>query len=44
MSGARISPKVLDRVIDDATMFGIIYTIDDKDDPFDPTDLEQGKP
>lgn len=27
--------KVLDRVMDDPTMFGVIYTIDDKDDPFD---------
>jgi phage terminase large subunit-like protein len=27
--------KVLDRVIEDQSMFGIIYTIDETDDPFD---------
>ena len=36
--------KVLDRVIDDATMFGIIYSIDDKDDPFDPTTWAKANP
>lgn len=36
--------KVLDRVIDDANMFGIIYTIDDKDDPFDPATWAKANP
>ena len=36
--------KVLDRVIDDATMFGIIYTIDDKDDPMDPSTWAKANP
>jgi len=36
--------KVLDRVIDDATMFGIIYSIDDKDDPFDPSTWAKANP
>lgn len=36
--------KVLDRVIDDATMFGIIYTIDEKDDPFDATTWGKANP
>jgi len=27
--------KVLDRVIDDPSLFGVIYTIDEDDDPFD---------
>ena len=36
--------KVLDRVIDDPTMFGIIYTIDDKDDPMDPTTWAKANP
>jgi len=36
--------KVLDRVIDDASMFGIIYSIDDKDDPFDPTSWAKANP
>ncbi len=36
--------KVLDRVIDDATMFGIIYTIDEKDDPFDPSTWGKANP
>ena len=36
--------KVLDRVIDDATMFGIIYSIDEKDDPMDPTTWAKANP
>jgi len=36
--------KVLDRVIADETMFGIIYTIDDKDDPFDPSTWAKANP
>ena len=36
--------KVLDRVIDDPTMFGIIYTIDEKDDPFDPSTWGKANP
>ena len=36
--------KVLDRVIEDATMFGIIYSIDDKDDPFDPSTWAKANP
>jgi phage terminase large subunit-like protein len=35
---------VLDRVIEDASMFGIIYTIDDKDDPMDPTTWAKANP
>jgi phage terminase large subunit-like protein len=36
--------KVLDRVIEDASMFGIIYTIDDKDDPMDPATWAKANP
>lgn len=36
--------KVLDRVIDDATMFGVIYTLDDKDDPLDPASWPKANP
>ena len=36
--------KVLDRVIDDPTMFGVIYTIDDKDDPMDPSTWAKANP
>lgn len=36
--------KVLDRVIDDATMFGIIYSIDEKDDPMDPSTWAKANP
>lgn len=36
--------KVLDRVIDDASMFGIIYSIDDKDDPMDPASWAKANP
>ncbi|MBC7599707.1 MAG: terminase large subunit [Polaromonas sp.] len=36
--------KILDRVIDDQTMFGIIYTIDDNDDPFDPSTWAKANP
>lgn len=36
--------KILDRVIDDPTMFGIIYSIDDKDDPFDPSTWAKANP
>lgn len=36
--------KVLDRVIDDPTMFGIIYTIDEKDDPMEPASWAKANP
>lgn len=36
--------KVLDRVIDDASMFGIIYTIDEKDDPMEPACWAKANP
>jgi phage terminase large subunit-like protein len=36
--------KVLDRVIDDASMFGIIYSIDDKDDPMEPASWAKANP
>lgn len=36
--------KVLDRVIADETMFGIIYTIDEKDDPMDRTSWAKANP
>lgn len=36
--------KVLDRVIDDPTMFGIIYSIDDNDDPFAPSSWAKANP
>lgn len=36
--------KILDRVIDDQTMFGIIYTIDDNDDPQDPASWAKANP
>lgn len=36
--------KVLDRVIDDPTMFGIIYSIDEKDDPMDPASWAKANP
>lgn len=36
--------KVLDRVIEDPSMFGIIYTIDDKDDPMDPSTWAKANP
>lgn len=36
--------KVLDRVIDDQTMFGIIYSIDDKDDPMDRASWAKANP
>ena len=36
--------KILDRVIDDQTMFGIIYTLDDNDDPQDPASWAKANP
>ena len=36
--------KILDRVIDDQTMFGIIYSIDDNDDPQDPATWAKANP
>jgi phage terminase large subunit-like protein len=36
--------KILDRVIDDPSMFGIIYTIDDQDNPFDPSTWAKANP
>jgi phage terminase large subunit-like protein len=36
--------KVLDRVISDETTFGLIYTIDDNDDPFDPASWAKANP
>lgn len=36
--------KVLDGVFDDPTMFGVIYSIDDNDDPFVPTSWAKANP
>lgn len=36
--------KMLDGVIVDPTMFGIVYTIDDKDDPLEPTTWVKANP
>lgn len=36
--------KILDRVIEDPSMFGIIYTIDDQDNPFDPSTWAKANP
>lgn len=36
--------KILDRVIEDPSMFGIIYSIDDNDDPFDPKSWAKANP
>jgi phage terminase large subunit-like protein len=36
--------KVLDGVIDDPAMFGIVYSIDDADDPFDPQSWAKANP
>lgn len=36
--------KVLDRVIEDETTFGVIYTIDDDDDPMDPASWAKANP
>lgn len=36
--------KILDRVIEDPTMFGVIYTIDDADDPSDPASWAKANP
>jgi phage terminase large subunit-like protein len=36
--------KVLDGVIDDPTMFGIIYTLDEGDDPHDPASWAKANP
>ncbi len=36
--------KVLDGVIDDPTMFGIIYTLDEGDDPHDPISWAKANP
>ena len=36
--------KILDRVIDDQTMFGIIYSIDDNDDPQNPASWAKANP
>ena len=36
--------KVLDRVVEDASMFGIIYSIDDQDDPFLPSSWAKANP
>ena len=36
--------KVLDRVIEDPSMFGIIYSIDDNDDPFAPSSWAKANP
>jgi len=36
--------KVLDRVIADETTFGVIYTIDDDDDPFEPASWAKANP
>lgn len=36
--------KVLDRVIDDPAMFGIIYTIDEQDDPLKPESWAKANP
>ena len=36
--------KILDRVIEDPSMFGIIYTIDDDDDPQEPASWAKANP
>lgn len=36
--------KVLDKIIEDASIFGIIYTIDEQDDPFDPSSWAKANP
>ncbi|MDO9235991.1 MAG: terminase large subunit [Aquabacterium sp.] len=36
--------KILDRVIEDPTMFGVIYTIDDNDDPNDAATWSKANP
>ena len=36
--------KILDRVIEDPTMFGVIYSIDDSDDPNEPTSWAKANP
>lgn len=36
--------KILDRVVDDPSMFGIVYTIDDLDDPQEPTSWAKANP
>ena len=36
--------KVLDNIIVDPTMFGIIYSIDEKDDPLDPVNWAKANP
>jgi len=36
--------KILERVVTDDRVFGIIYTIDDKDDPFDPANWAKANP
>jgi phage terminase large subunit-like protein len=36
--------KILDGVIDDPTMFGIVYTLDDNDDPHDPANWAKANP
>jgi phage terminase large subunit-like protein len=36
--------KILDGVIDDPTMFGIVYTLDDNDDPHDPATWAKANP
>ena len=36
--------KVLDGIIDDPTMFGVIYTIDEGDDPHDPASWAKANP
>lgn len=38
------STKVLERVIEDPAIFGIIYTIDDADDPFKPESWAKANP
>jgi phage terminase large subunit-like protein len=36
--------KILDGVIDDPTMFGIVYTLDENDDPHDPATWAKANP
>ena len=36
--------KVLDAVVDDPSLFGVIYTIDDNDDPFSPASWAKANP
>lgn len=36
--------KVLDRVVDDPAIFGIVYSIDDADDPFSPASWAKANP